>query len=735
MTSCLISDLRRIGAYTRKLASLAGLTVVIGLGSAPGITVYTRPAYAKNEELRKDIGKYITVRIEGATQGSGVLINRVKNKYTVLTAWHVISPNNPGEEVSVIAPDGKIYQTQVQGFRKIGETDLGTLEIETSNNYSVADMSIRRRLRFGESVTVIGYPNKSNGLVTSQGRVRGDFDVGEKNGYQTYYNAKTAPGMSGGAVINTEGLLVAIHGRGERNETFIEKDAAAPKTGVNKGIPITLYKSLTIGEKMTEEEPAKTPMYLFTIGLNNLSGRDRAAGELPYQTALDFIERGLVLANREENKKLKDIYLYFGKYFKGQALTALGDYRASATSYERAIEIYESGGLTDDDAIYLAEAYGGAGYSYKKIGELSKARLNYKRALELDPNNPALLTNNANILTLEDKPLQAISIYKKALELARSSSIRDQTIEALILANLGIQNDNIGASEIALSFYDEAIKLGPTPEMFAKRGVALSRLGRKHEALLDLGRAVGLEPTLWTAWHDFGIVLEHLKRYAEARDAYSNVIESNAPSKERARAYSLVATTYELEARWTQAIATRKKALELLPSDRGERSRLEANKESLVASRYCDTRQLQDATNLRTYAAMEKVLSSYVAMNPIPNLRLFRVSTEMLNLCPSLREQSRLRFYRGLSLFAKIPDGINTEDSQQAVKDLEFVTRHDEEIQNISHSYYAIAAIHLAKGNQAGFCSAFGKGAATGVYRDRDLISFLRPHYKAKCAR
>ena len=36
------------------------------------------------------IAKKITVRLEGATSGSGVLVKQEDNTFTVLTAWHVI---------------------------------------------------------------------------------------------------------------------------------------------------------------------------------------------------------------------------------------------------------------------------------------------------------------------------------------------------------------------------------------------------------------------------------------------------------------------------------------------------------------------------------------------------------------------------------------------------------------------------------------------------------------------
>ena len=66
--------------------------------------------YAQSAEAVVDVAQVIALRIEGATQGSGVLVERDGNTYTVLTAWHVIALNNVGEEVDLIFQDGRSIQ-------------------------------------------------------------------------------------------------------------------------------------------------------------------------------------------------------------------------------------------------------------------------------------------------------------------------------------------------------------------------------------------------------------------------------------------------------------------------------------------------------------------------------------------------------------------------------------------------------------------------------------------------
>ena len=61
------------------------------------IVFHQSPAMAKDALAVAKVAKAITVRIEGSTQGSGVIVKKEGNRYTVLTAWHVVSGNRPRE--------------------------------------------------------------------------------------------------------------------------------------------------------------------------------------------------------------------------------------------------------------------------------------------------------------------------------------------------------------------------------------------------------------------------------------------------------------------------------------------------------------------------------------------------------------------------------------------------------------------------------------------------------------
>ena len=93
--------------HAEKLSLLLPLGQALLLG-AIGITKATTavllkqtPAVAQDASEVARFAMAITIRIEGATQGqgSGGLVKREGNRYTVLTAWHVVSGNRPGEDL------------------------------------------------------------------------------------------------------------------------------------------------------------------------------------------------------------------------------------------------------------------------------------------------------------------------------------------------------------------------------------------------------------------------------------------------------------------------------------------------------------------------------------------------------------------------------------------------------------------------------------------------------------
>ena len=77
-----------------------------------------------NENQNQNVKSYkivkeISVQILGAAgSGSGVLVRKEEEKYTVLTAWHVIKDNLPGEEI-----EGRL-QRMLDPLAYMSESDI-----------------------------------------------------------------------------------------------------------------------------------------------------------------------------------------------------------------------------------------------------------------------------------------------------------------------------------------------------------------------------------------------------------------------------------------------------------------------------------------------------------------------------------------------------------------------------------------------------------------------------------
>lgn len=235
-------------------------------------------------ELAAKAAKGITVRIEGATQGSGVIVNQEGNTYTVLTAWHVLKSNQPGEEISIYTEDGLSHISTRNQSKQISGLDLGSTTFTSPKSYQIAEQGNIRQIKSGGDIFVAGFPLPSTAIPVSilrflSGRVIANA-LGTKipKGYELLYDNPTLPGMSGGAVLTKEGKLVGIHGQGETDSALSIQSGMAVKTGTNQAIPITYWKSNE--KKITGAEGRGIDSLLAKIiSLNKIPGpRTRGSG-------------------------------------------------------------------------------------------------------------------------------------------------------------------------------------------------------------------------------------------------------------------------------------------------------------------------------------------------------------------------------------------------------------------------------------------------------------------------
>ncbi|MEM7715286.1 MAG: serine protease, partial [Cyanobacteria bacterium P01_A01_bin.68] len=152
----------------------------------------------------------ITMRVMGNENGgSGTIIAKHGNKYLVVTNSHVIQGVN---SISLQAFDGKNYAAKIVPNTNFEKFDLALLEFQTNQNYclpEVADFLPNEEMK----VVASGFSGKKDKIVFRQGKVRQISSLPLKGGYSIGYSSNIDQGMSGGAIINTQGTLIGINGK------------------------------------------------------------------------------------------------------------------------------------------------------------------------------------------------------------------------------------------------------------------------------------------------------------------------------------------------------------------------------------------------------------------------------------------------------------------------------------------------------------------------------------------
>jgi serine protease Do len=233
-----------------------------GLGVILGTTTLAIVQYQSVSALTplqvNDIAKPITVMIGGLDgKGSGVIIDKNGNTYTVLTANHVVNKAGYGL-YEIITHDGQKYEMENKA-QTLGKLDLALVKFTSSKNYPLAKIADSQTIKEGARVYYAGFPaNQPRNYRFIPADITGRSQ--NQEGYELSYNGQALPGMSGGPVLNEEGLLIAIHGKAETQSIIIQGVQRTEIVGV-QGIPTEKFPNLisNIQNNTQNNTQANTP--------------------------------------------------------------------------------------------------------------------------------------------------------------------------------------------------------------------------------------------------------------------------------------------------------------------------------------------------------------------------------------------------------------------------------------------------------------------------------------------
>ena len=192
---------------------LVGMFSVAGILLTPS-QINIALAQLAPEEI-SEIAKPITVRIDGVNEGSGVIIDRYDNVYTVVTNWHVVKVVG---EYTVQTSDGEIHPVDyTQEFPE--STDLAIIEFSSENDYDVATLGESETLGEGQTIHLAGYPG-SGQIVGESDRfyrfnslsINAILPESREGGYSVAYAGENFSGMSGSPILDSNGDVVGING-------------------------------------------------------------------------------------------------------------------------------------------------------------------------------------------------------------------------------------------------------------------------------------------------------------------------------------------------------------------------------------------------------------------------------------------------------------------------------------------------------------------------------------------
>ena len=499
--------------------------------------------------------KQITVRIDSSSgaNGSGVIIAKEGNTYTVLTADHVLCEKDDDYECidytyEIVAPDGKKYTLDTSKVKAEAGVDLATFKFISNESYQVAqlaDYPIQTR----NAVFVAGYPKLGEntppqwqfslgfGLDKERGLLEVNISNNSSNqensaaisqsslagGYEMVYSSPTYGGMSGGAVLDKEGKVIGIHGQAEGETNINSQGGASNKIqlGYSLGISISTFIGLKarlgVGEissvdknapaelNSNEQEALRAAILGTKIADSNATAKrwlergNQLWRLLRYSEAVAVFDKVLELNEAEFN--------YLAHYGKGLALWSLDKDELVLASLVKA---------TTSNSEF-APAFHDKSKVLQRLNRFDKALVAIDTAIAIEPKNANYYFQQAVILSDLKRLEEAIVASNRAIEIRPRAAFYN---------NRGAFYAERGEIELALADYNQAIKINPNyVEAYINRGITYKEQGEIELALADYNQALQLNPQYVDAYNNRGLLYQERGEVELALADYNHALQ------------------------------------------------------------------------------------------------------------------------------------------------------------------------------------------------------------------
>jgi tetratricopeptide (TPR) repeat protein len=539
------------------------------LGTAAIIIVQSPITLAQNIETIKAIAEPITVKIESAGYpGSGVIIGKKDQTYYVLTARHVLKEVKPGEEAFITTHDNQSHQIDTEKLVTLPHNlDLLLLQFQSDRDYPVATISKHNyRLyknsdyehqlftdaTFQQYVFVSGWPLESTARVFNPGilfdnsgtAISNQPDVSDETnftGYELIYTNLTHPGMSGGPVLDTQGRLIAIHGRGDGRqigeEDEIEREyleeVGSPiriKVGLSLGIPIQFFLAWAATQEvfkyLTIEDTAPPPFSQAAIDswqppfeVKNQKNPYHwlEKGNLLWRIGRVAEARGAFIKANELYLAQNQKELYLAWFAKGFADGFDQKFDLALKACDKAIQLQVT------PSRYKYEAYRCKAGALKELQQFEPALASLELAIEYNSNNPADWLTQGELKYALGQYQGAVESFDKAIELRQQ---QNSSSSALMYSNRGFVRLELKQYKLALQDIETAIQIDPNyVPAWNNKGLILETMEENEASLEAYDQAIELDANDYNVWTNRAFVLYKLQRYEEAQASLETALK------------------------------------------------------------------------------------------------------------------------------------------------------------------------------------------------------------------
>jgi tetratricopeptide (TPR) repeat protein/S1-C subfamily serine protease len=507
------------------------------------------PKYTGVVKQVDDIAQQITVRIDTVDDekkqdnGSGVIVAREGNTYSVVTAAHVFKDK---QGYSIITPTQeriKVRAEQVTILNK--DLDIALVKFTSSQNYRVAELA-NYQFKDIDWVFVSGFSGRdatrsrslSTGMIMSRDST--EFTAQRKeslsNGNSLIYTNLSLPGMSGGGVLDREGRLVGIN-TGAENKQIINQDNYQ-QDQINFGYALGISVPTILGS-FNRGKISTAQLKIVTSIPSKIANSDLVA-------IVSYLLSQLVPPNQTSTTKEWLDY--------GNLLWRSAQNDRAIIAFDRVISILKNTNTSSDREL-ITIAYFGKGMILLSSGNNKEAVSAFRAASNIDPKFIQAWRYQGMILTgLKEYP-EALNSYEKAIDL-------DKDNFTLYVEKGDILN-NLKRYPESIDSFSRAIQIQPNhPWAYNNRGSLYDDLKQYAQAIADLNKAIELSPQLAEGYYNRGKTYKNMTQYQQALLDYDKAIELNPKYID---AYVNRGNIYRDQTQYQKALIEYNKAIELKP--------------------------------------------------------------------------------------------------------------------------------------------------------------------------